>query len=346
MLMNNILDLRVTAAALALLGLGAALPHSSATEKRASSYQVGYVNVSVATLWTNSKKPRPVDAPALTSPVHEQKWLNDMTVAQYLDLTDDSRTQSQALYGEQVDILDSKDGWYSVAVPGYPTPENTLGYPGWIPADQISTDSHVYGLLKDLLPFAQVKNGPTVPIYRDVFLKDKIMDIPYVTRLPVVVRLGKAVQVAVPGGIAYLSEDDTAIYDSTDDIPYPTGEDLVESGKIFLGRPYLWGGTSGYAFDCSGYTHTLYNAHGITIGRDAAPQAYFTGHGKRVARSDLAAGDLIFYASNLTDPESIYHVAMYAGDGNMLEAYGAGVPVRLTPVRFIADYWGAERYLN
>jgi cell wall-associated NlpC family hydrolase len=120
----------------------------------------------------------------------------------------------------------------------------------------------------------------------------------------------------------------------------------VKAAKLFLNRPYLWGGTSGFAFDCSGFTHTLYDAHGITICRDADAQADYTGHGTNVTQSDLQPGDLIFYASNLTNPGTIYHVAMFAGDGKMIEAYGAGVPVRITPVRFNEDYWGAERFLT
>jgi cell wall-associated NlpC family hydrolase len=115
---------------------------------------------------------------------------------------------------------------------------------------------------------------------------------------------------------------------------------MLTSGK------YLWGGGSGWAFDCSGFTHTIYNAHGITIGRDADAQADYIGHGKRVSKSELQPGDIIFYASNLSDPSTIYHDAMYAGNNQMLEAYGSGVPIRRTRVRFNKDYWGAERFLH
>jgi cell wall-associated NlpC family hydrolase len=347
MLFKSKIALPLAAVAFDLLGTAEAFPRNFVAEPRASSSpKVGYVNVSATTLWTNSKKPRPVDAPALASPAHIQKWLDDMTNDQFLDLTNSDRTQTQALYGAPVDILEEQDGWYSIAVPGQPTPKESLGYPGWVPANQVATEDIVYGLLQETLPFALVKNGPTVPLYKDPLLKDKMMDITFDTRLPALIEDGKFVQVAVPGGIAYLSAEDTAVYKSESDIPYPTAEDLINTGKIFLGRPYLWGGTSGYAFDCSGFTHTIYHAHGITLPRDAAPQAYWTGHGTPVNQTDLAAGDLIFYASNLTDPESIYHVAMYAGDGQMMEAYGNPIPIRLTPVRFGSDYWGAERFLK
>ena len=312
----------------------------------AAAQEVGFISVSVATVWTDSSKPRPVDAPALTNPVDIEGWLDSMTLNQYLDLTDSDRTQTQALYGTRVSILSQQDGWYEVAVDGQPTPKNSLGYPGWVPAAQVSLDSS-YGQLLLSKPFAAVDKVATAPLYRDALMMETFVEISYNTRLPVISHIGGVILVAVPsGGSAYVSARHATVYDSVSSIPYPTGKDLVNAGKLFLGRPYLWGGASGFAFDCSGFTHTLYDARGITIARDSDAQADFTGHGTKVAQSELRAGDLIFYASNLTDPGSIYHVAMYAGGGEMLEAYGAGIPVRITDVRFNADYWGAERFLT
>jgi cell wall-associated NlpC family hydrolase len=336
----------LTAVSLGLLAVANALPsHMNEVAKRAP-VKTGFINVTVATLWTDSTKPRPIDAPALTSPVDIPAWLSSMTVDEFRDLTDNSRTQTQALYGARVAITNSQDGWYEVAVTSQISPSNSLGYPGWVPADQVALHEPVYELLQDKRPFALVNKGPMAALYHDIKLTKKVLDLSYNTRLPVLLRLGKAVQVAVPGGVAYLSADQVSVFDSAKDIPYPTGQDLIDAGKMFLGRPYLWGGTSGYAFDCSGFTGTMYAAHGITIGRDAGPQAYYTNSGPIIDRADLQAGDLIFYASNLTNPHTIFHVAMYAGDGQMLESYAAGTPLRLTPVRFTSTYWGAKRYLE
>lgn len=322
------------------------LDHHSDLQQRDDGRQIGYISVSVATLWTNPHKPRPVDQPALTNPVNIKKWLHDMTDEQSLDLTDSSRTQAQALYGNQIYVLQSKDGWYEIAVPGQPTPKNKLGYPGWVPACQISFDT-TFGELQTSLPFAQVDKAPWTSIYRDVDMTDEYMEISYDTKLPAMNQFGTSIQVAVPGGgSAYVSAANATVYNSRKSIPYPTGENLVTAGSMFLGRPYLWGGQSGWAYDCSGFTHTIYDAHGITIGRDASAQAAFTGHGVHVSKDELRPGDIIFYASNLSDPDTIYHDAMYAGKRMMMEAYGSGVPTRLTKVRFNEDYWGAERFLH
>lgn len=335
-----------------LLALAASVnTHPTRLQPRSASHQIGYISVDVATLWTNPHKPRPVDAPALTNPANPEEWLHDMTVKQYLNLTTQDRTQSQALYGDLVYILDAKDGWYHIAATGQPTPKNKLGYPGWVPAAQVSLDTG-FGALQSSMPFALVDNGTSVNIYRDAAMSDVFMTISYDTRLPVIGQTSDAIQVAVPsGGSAYISTSDASVYSSDSDIPYPTGETLVQAAQRFIGLPYLWGGTSGYSVDCAGLTHTIYHANGILIGRDASAQAdsNYTGHGVQgtsVARADLQPGDIIFYATNLSDPQTVYHDAMYAGNGQMIEAYGAGIPVRITAVRYNSDYWGAERFLT
>ncbi len=88
--------------------------------------------------------------------------------------------------------------------------------------------------------------------------------------------------------------------------------------------------------------------YGITLPRDAGPQAADS-RGRPVDKSALQPGDLLFYSHGSRDPDNpdaIYHVAMYSGNGDMIEAFDKTAPVRITPVRLDADYWGARRYLD
>lgn len=311
-----------------------------------------FVDVAAATVWTSPGKPRKkIDAPALGNPVDMAQWLAAMNTQQRRWLTTRDATQTQALYGRPVYILAVQGGWDQVAVPGQPTPKNPLGYPGWVPAAQLA-HSPSYAAELQQRPFAQVDAAPTVWLYHDAQLTQPFMQISFNTRLPVLRRdpAVHAIEVTTPAqGPKWLSAADATIYSSASQIPCPAGADLVRTAEKFLGIGYLWAGRSGWTLDCSGLMGTIYEANGITIPRDADAQALDGGALQVATHRDqttagLRPGDILFYAAgNGTGP--IFHAAMYAGGGQMIEAYAAGFSVRLTTVRFGAEYWGAVRYL-
>jgi cell wall-associated NlpC family hydrolase len=307
-----------------------------------------FVAVSVATVWTTPQSPRPVDHPALTNPVDIRGWLSDMTSAQQEALTSDNLDQTQALFGDRVFVVGEQGDWDEVLVPGQPTPKDSLGYPGWIPKAQLTTDAH-YGALKDTASFALADRGITTWLYRESGLSDQDLEISTNTRLPILSRTDKAVKVATPDrGPRWLDARTVAVYEKPTDISHPTGADLVRYAAVFVNVPYLWGGRAGFGFDCSGFTSTIYQVYGFTLPRDAGPQAADS-QGRPVDKSALQPGDLLFYSHGSRDPDNpdaIYHVAMYFGNGEMIEAFDKTAPVRITPVRLDTDYWGARRYLD
>jgi len=87
--------------------------------------------------------------------------------------------------------------------------------------------------------------------------------------------------------------------------------------------PYLWGGTSGKGFDCSGYVKTVYWLNGVALPRDADQQSEA---GEPVAIdggfSSLRKGDLLFFVPSAGRKEPITHVALYVGNGEYLHASG------------------------
>lgn len=330
------------ATAIAIAATAVFAPAAGASQ--AATPPIEYVAVSVATVWTDPGSPRPVDAPALTNPVDVRQWIAGMTLADKKGLTSDNLTQTQVLYGRPVYVLAEQGDWDEVAVPGQATPKNSLGYPGWVPKAQLTTNPG-YAALSAHHPFALVNQAPTTWLYDDPGLRSKALEISANTRLPELARVGDAVLVQTPDrGAKWLAATDAGVYGSETDIPYPTGADLVNYAKKFLDMPYLWAGRAGFGFDCSGFTSTVYEANGIEIPRDSGPQAH-DGGGHQVDQADLQPGDLLFYADD-NGTGSIYHVAMYIGNQQMIEAYDAATPVRITAVRFGTDYWGAERFLT
>lgn len=110
-----------------------------------------------------------------------------------------------------------------------------------------------------------------------------------------------------------------------------------------IGTPYLWGGegtaAQGGRFDCSGLTQASYASVGIKLPRVANDQ---WNAGPHPARDELLPGDLVFFATDLSDPRSIHHVGIYVGGGYMIDAPHTGAVIRFDPIDS-ADYIGATR---
>ncbi|MFH9820502.1 NlpC/P60 family protein [Streptomyces sp. NPDC017230] len=90
-----------------------------------------------------------------------------------------------------------------------------------------------------------------------------------------------------------------------------------------LGSPYVWGATGPDAFDCSGLIQAAYRAAGVSLPRTTYAQI---DAGRRVSRSELRPGDLVFFYSGIS------HVGIYIGNGNMIHAPNPSAPVRVAPL--------------
>jgi cell wall-associated NlpC family hydrolase len=121
----------------------------------------------------------------------------------------------------------------------------------------------------------------------------------------------------------------------------PKAQQAVRYALGQLGKPYQWGAEGPYAFDCSGLVLASYNSAGVSLPRVADDQ-YIATSGQSVPISALLPGDLLFYGTNPGVPTSIYHVAMYVGGGNMVQAPDYGIPVQVVPVGF-GQLYGATR---
>jgi cell wall-associated NlpC family hydrolase len=90
-----------------------------------------------------------------------------------------------------------------------------------------------------------------------------------------------------------------------------------------LGSPYVWGATGPSAFDCSGLAQAAYRSAGVSIPRTTYAQI---NAGRRVSRSELQPGDLVFFYSGIS------HVGIYIGNGQMIHAPNPSAPVRIAPI--------------
>ena len=93
----------------------------------------------------------------------------------------------------------------------------------------------------------------------------------------------------------------------------------------FMGIPYMWGGMSAKAIDCSGFVKMVMFLNGIILPRDASQMAYV---GETVDISNgfdnLKPGDLLFFGRKATEKqkERVIHVAIYIGNKKFIHSQG------------------------
>ncbi len=291
------------------------------TDGKIEKGDTAYIDVTVATLWTDPDAPRKVDQPALEHPADLDAWnknLSDTEVRR--DLT--GKVETQAPYGAEVEV-DKIDGdWARVSVRDQSTPKDDKGYPGWLPTKQL-VENDRFAKLQDEQPRAVVTE-PKSELEGVEFTKDTEAGLSFNAELPVIGQDVEDVRVALPGGgAAWVDADHVAVYDVDQEPEKPKGEDLVKTAKQFEGLRYLWAGVSAYGFDCSGFTYSVFRAHGIDLPRDSGDQATV---GKKVSKKDLEPGDLLFFS---TSSGKVHHVGMYIGDGKMIHAPNASKDVSI-----------------
>ncbi len=117
--------------------------------------------------------------------------------------------------------------------------------------------------------------------------------------------------------------------------PTPYATEAVATALSVLGSPYVWGAEGPTTFDCSGLVQWSYMQAGLVLPRLASDQ-YFAS--TPVPVGSMQPGDLLVYAYDTSDPDTIHHIAMYIGNGQMVHAPRTGDVVRVVPVYYDGLY--------
>lgn len=103
---------------------------------------------------------------------------------------------------------------------------------------------------------------------------------------------------------------------------------LISFLKSQIGKPYVYGAAGPDSYDCSGLTQVAYATVGVDLPRTSQEQSNV---GTPVSVSNVQAGDIIFWGGQ----GSAYHVGVYIGDGQYLDAANPSTPVA---IHQMADY--------
>ncbi|MEN6618233.1 MAG: SH3 domain-containing C40 family peptidase [Rikenellaceae bacterium] len=227
-----------------------------------------------------------------------------------------SESATQTTLGVPLKILEKRGGWTRAITPegyiawatsGSIQAMNEQEYKDWSAAQKLIITTY-YTLFRD----GASENAGVV--------MDGVMG--NIVRTDGVV--GNYYKVILPNGKnAYLLKAHAEDFGKWLDNRNPTPENIIATAKKFLGFPYMWGGTSIKAMDCSGFTKTTYFLNGIILERDASQQG-LAGDNVSIENGidSLKMGDLIFFGSKGTEgkKERISHVGIYIGDGEFIHS--------------------------
>lgn len=226
---------------------------------------------------------------------------------------------TQAVMGTPVRVLHKDSEWWRVQTPD--------GYIAWVPSSSVVA-----------------KTPEQMTQWRSA--KRFIVTSPYQTRAyttptakglrDVVTDLVNGCIVTVPGNEVHVEHGRVGIelpdgrtgFANIDDLtPIETwaaqnfdADHILDIAYSMEGTPYLWGGTSTKALDCSGLAKVSYYANGLILMRDASQQATT---GKRIEAANWRScrpGDLLFFGNARTG--KVTHVAIYDHDGNYVHSSG------------------------
>ncbi len=225
---------------------------------------------------------------------------------------------TQALMGSTVKLLKKSKGWYLVQTPdkyiAWTEPSsfsmmNETELKSWNESDKIIFTAK-YG---SVLSKPESDSDPVSDIVAGDILKKTGSE-------------GDFIKVEYPDGrIGFVAKSECADFKSWLADRNPTAENIISTAKRFMGIPYLWGGTSAKAMDCSGFTRTVFFLNGIYLPRDASQQVNV---GVAVDTKDglasLKPGDLLFFGKKATDStkEKITHVGIYIGNDEFIHEAG------------------------
>lgn len=228
-----------------------------------------------------------------------------------------SQLVTQALMGTEVSIIQSRGDWWQVRLPD--------GYLGWVCETVTELPGEKLQLWKDG-EIAIVTSMQTWVYSEPDTNSDIVSDAVIGNQFTLIKKHGFFIKVRYPDNReGYITKSSCQYYREWLASRDLSGTAIVKTAKRFTGIPYLWGGASSKAVDCSGFVKMVYLLHGINLPRDADQQALI---GNRVDFgndiSKIKPGDLLFFGRRKSNEIEIpiTHVGVSLGGKRYMQASG------------------------
>lgn len=218
---------------------------------------------------------------------------------------------TQALMGTPVKVLEKDNGWYRIQTPDQ--------YIGWVDGRGIALKTE-----KEMTEWKQSKRfvfKQMVGFAVDAPKKkaSHVSDLVLCDLFEIVSEAKGYFQIRFPDGrTGFVKKTDCLSFQEWTS-KKPDAQAIISVAKQMLGVPYLWGGTSCKAVDCSGMTKTAHYSQGIILARDASQQARYGQPLDFNHLKNLEPGDLLFFGRSA---QRITHVGLYLGNDQYINAAG------------------------
>ena len=222
-----------------------------------------------------------------------------------------SQMVDQAIMGSTINLLKKQDDWYLV--------QTDYDYIGWMNKTSISvTDTN------------GIENWENKINYRVSSLYASVFSLPYETSQPVSdiilnnMMIGKRksndwIAVTLPDGRSGFVKERNLELINPNQLKYLDTEKILLEAYKMTGVPYLWGGNSSKANDCSGFTQTVFKTIEVQLPRDARQQALL---GNEVLPEkdwkNILPGDLLFFGKD----KKVTHVGISTGGKEFIHQGG------------------------
>jgi SH3-like domain-containing protein len=224
-----------------------------------------------------------------------------------------SELTTQAVMGTPVRIVRERKGWFEIQ-----TPDQYLGWTTSSSLEIVDENRLEEWKRAPRLLFTEICGQITIQPGKSAAVSD------LVAGSVVVLKSGSSThyELLLPDGRTGFSPKNGFVeFQEWKDTVKATPEGICHTAEMFTGLPYMWGGTSSKALDCSGFTRSVYFLNGIILERDASQQIM---HGQNVSPENhfagLQKGDLLFYGSK--EPFRVVHVGIWQGNAGVIHASG------------------------
>ena len=220
---------------------------------------------------------------------------------------------SQAVMGTPVRVLKIDNGWLWIQ-----TPDNYLGW-----TEEASVDLMDDAALLKWQRSDRIMYTDNTGWISDKTGKEVVSDIVAGSVLETTARTEMDYEIELPDGRKGVIPKEQAVdFKIWKSAIQPTGLAVCKTAVSVAGIPYLWGGTSPKAADCSGFVQSVYFRNGICLRRDASLQLH-QGQEIDITHWDITfrEGDLLFFGSN-RETHHATHVAIYLGNSEFIHASG------------------------